>query len=136
MGRNPQWAPEKPDLSLTESVTGERTGDIRRANLDGSNAHLVKDLMRVLGGIAIDAVNDKLYITKPVDVTLTIYGVNGQVVRALALGHQAAGTYQSRSRAAYWDGRNEYGEPVASGLYFYTLTTGDFTATRKMLIRK
>ena len=70
------------------------------------------------------------------DVTLTIYAVDGQTVRQLELGHQAPGTYQTRSRAAYWDGRNEYGEPVASGLYFYTLTAGDFTATRKMLIRK
>ncbi len=70
------------------------------------------------------------------EVTLTIYAVDGQAVRQLELGHQAAGTYQTRSRAAHWDGRNEYGEPVASGLYFYTLTTGDFTATRKMLIRK
>ena len=69
-------------------------------------------------------------------VTVTIYDINGQVVRRLALGHQAAGIYQSRSRAAYWDGRNAFGEPVASGLYFYTLTAGDFTATRKMLIRK
>ena len=69
-------------------------------------------------------------------VTLTIYDLNGQVVRRLALGHQAAGIYQSRSRAAYWDGKNAFGEPVASGLYFYTLSAGDFTATRKMLIRK
>ena len=75
-------------------------------------------------------------LAEPADVTLTIYGVNGQVVRELALGHQAAGIYQSRSRAAYWDGRNAVGEPVASGLYFYTLTAGDFSATRKMLIRK
>ena len=70
------------------------------------------------------------------DVTLTIYASNGQAVRQLTLGHQAAGTYQSRSRAAYWDGSNAVGEPVASGVYFYTLTAGDFTATRKMLIRK
>ena len=70
------------------------------------------------------------------NVTVTIYDINGQVVRQLALGHQAAGIYQSRSRAAYWDGKNAFGEPVASGLYFYTLTAGDFTATRKMLIRK
>ena len=70
------------------------------------------------------------------NVTLTIYDINGQVVRRLALGHQAAGIYQSRSRAAYWDGKNAFGEPVASGLYFYTLSAGDFTATRKMLIRK
>ena len=49
------------------------------------------------------------------EVTLTIYAVDGQTVRQLELGHQAPGTYQTRSRAAYWDGRNEYGEPVASG---------------------
>ena len=75
-------------------------------------------------------------LAKPADVTLTIYAVNGQIVRRLALGHQLVGTYQSKNRAAYWDGRNTVGEPVASGLYFYTFTAGDFTATRKMLIRK
>ena len=69
-------------------------------------------------------------------MTLTIYDMNGQRVRRLGLGHQAAGMYQSRSRAAYWDGRNQLGESVASGLYFYTLTAGEFTATRRMLILK
>ncbi|MDE0687245.1 MAG: T9SS type A sorting domain-containing protein [Candidatus Poribacteria bacterium] len=76
------------------------------------------------------------HLSKDAEVTLRIYALNGQVVRTLVLGYQAAGIYQSRSRAAYWDGRNAFGEPVASGLYFYTLTAGDFTATRKMLIRK
>ena len=70
------------------------------------------------------------------DVTLTIYAVDGTLVRKLALGHRAAGVYQSKSRAAYWDGRNELDEPVASGIYFYTLTAGDFSATGKMLVRK
>ena len=70
------------------------------------------------------------------DVSIAIYAADGSLVRTLALGHQAAGVYKSRSRAAYWDGKNELGEPVASGVYFYTLTAGDFTATRKMLIRK
>ena len=70
------------------------------------------------------------------DVTLRIYSVDGTLVRTLSLGHQPVGMYQSRSRAAYWDGRNTVGEPVASGVYFYTLTAGDFTATRKMLIMK
>ncbi|MYF99681.1 T9SS type A sorting domain-containing protein [Candidatus Poribacteria bacterium] len=70
------------------------------------------------------------------DITLTIYAPNGHEVRKLALGNQAAGIYQNRNRAAYWDGRNQLGEPVASGVYFYTITAGDFTATRKMLIRK
>ena len=72
----------------------------------------------------------------PADVTLTIYDMSGGVVRRLTLGHQAAGVYYSRSRAAYWDGKNESGEKVATGVYFYTLTAGEFTATRKMLIRK
>ena len=70
------------------------------------------------------------------DVTLTIYAADGAVVRTLAVGHQPAGTYQSRARAAYWNGRNAVGELVASGVYFYTLTAGDFRATRKLLIRK
>ena len=75
-------------------------------------------------------------LSKGAEVTLHIYAVNGTLVRTLTLGHQPAGMYQSRSRAVYWDGRNAFGEPVASGVYFYTLTAGDFTATRKMLIRK
>ncbi|MXY28475.1 T9SS type A sorting domain-containing protein, partial [Candidatus Poribacteria bacterium] len=75
-------------------------------------------------------------LSESADVSVSIYSVNGSLIRTLVLGHQAAGIYQSKSRAAYWDGRNEFGERVASGLYFYTLTAGDFTATRKMLIRK
>ncbi|MCY3742725.1 MAG: right-handed parallel beta-helix repeat-containing protein [Candidatus Poribacteria bacterium] len=75
-------------------------------------------------------------LATPADVTLRIHAVDGTLVRALSLGHKAIGTYQTRSRAAYWDGKNELGEPVASGVYFYTLTASDFNATRKMLIRK
>ena len=75
-------------------------------------------------------------LAKPTEVTLHIYAVDGTLVRTLSLGHKPVGIYQSRSRAAYWDGKNEVGEPVSSGIYFYTLTAGDFTATRKMLIRK
>lgn len=75
-------------------------------------------------------------LAAPADVSLSIYAVNGQIVRQLALGYQPAGVYQSQSKAVYWDGRNELGEPVASGVYFYTLSAGDITATRRMLIRK
>ena len=75
-------------------------------------------------------------LSKDSEVTITIYDTKGVSVRTLALGHQQAGIYQSRRRAAYWDGRNAVGEPVASGVYFYTLSAGDFTATRKLLIRK
>ena len=75
-------------------------------------------------------------LAAPAEVALTIYDMNGGTVRHLAVGHQAAGMYRSRGRAAYWDGRNQHGESVASGIYFYTLKTSEFTATRKMLIRK
>ena len=76
------------------------------------------------------------HLAKPAEVTLTLYTADGKVVRTLELGHQPAGFYQNRSRAAYWDGRNEVGERVASGVYFYTLTAGEFSTTRKMVIRK
>ena len=69
-------------------------------------------------------------------VALTIYDGSGGIVQTLGIGHQTAAVYESRSRAAYWDGRNNLGESVASGVYFYTLTAGDYSATRKMLILK
>ncbi|RKU12549.1 hypothetical protein C6503_17325 [Candidatus Poribacteria bacterium] len=75
-------------------------------------------------------------LAEPADVTLHIYSVKGALVRTLALGHRLSGMYYDKNRAAYWDGRNENGESVANGVYFYTLTAGEFTATRKMLIRK
>ena len=75
-------------------------------------------------------------LSESVAVDITIYSADGQLVRRLSFGYQPAGRYESQSRAAYWDGRNETGELVASGLYFYTLTAGKFSETRKMLIRK
>ena len=69
-------------------------------------------------------------------VTLTIYDGAGQVVRTLDVGHQIAAVYENRSKAIYWDGRNGLGEQVASGIYFYHLSAGDFSATRKMVILK
>ena len=76
------------------------------------------------------------HLSAPANVSLHIYAADGKSIRTLWLGHQPAGIYESRSRAAYWDGKNELGESVASGVYFYTVFIGDFTATRKMLIRK
>ena len=76
------------------------------------------------------------HLSESADVTLTIYAIDGKVVRHLDLGHQVAGFYQSKSRAAYWDGRNNGGERVVSGIYLYTLKAGEFAATRKLLIRK
>ena len=70
------------------------------------------------------------------DITLTIYDTKGILVRQLDLGYQMAGYYTDRTKAAYWDGRNNLGESVGSGVYFYQLETGDYSATRKMVILK
>ena len=75
-------------------------------------------------------------LAKASDVTITIYNMCGLVVRHLPLGHKLAGFYTSRSRAAHWDGRNVVGEKVAAGVYFCTFKAVDYTATRKMLVRK
>ncbi len=69
-------------------------------------------------------------------VALTIYDLNGQIVRTIDVGHQIAAVYENRSKAIYWDGRNEIGEQVASGVYFYHLSAGDYSTTRKMVILK
>ncbi len=75
-------------------------------------------------------------LAKPAAVSISIHSVDGKLIRTLELGHLPTGIYHNKSRAAYWDGRNEFGESVASGVYFYTFIAGDFTATRKMFIRK
>ena len=69
-------------------------------------------------------------------VKITIYNTQGVVIRTLQFGHQSAGYYTERDRAAYWDGRNALGEQVASGLYFYQLETDEMSSMRKMVILK
>ena len=76
------------------------------------------------------------HLAKASEVQITIYDVSGNVVRSLDIGHQSEGYYTNQNRAAYWDGTNEMGETVASGTYFYSLTAGDFSATRRMVILK
>ena len=75
-------------------------------------------------------------LAEPAEVSISIYTADGKLVRTLELGHQSVGIYESHSQAAHWDGRNEVGESIASGLYFFTFTAGKFVATRRMLIRK
>ena len=76
------------------------------------------------------------HLAKATDVQITIYNMHGIVVRNLELGHLSAGYYMSRSQSAYWDGKNAFGEPVASGIYFYQLQADTVSPLRKMVILK
>ncbi|MYF99113.1 T9SS type A sorting domain-containing protein [Candidatus Poribacteria bacterium] len=75
-------------------------------------------------------------LSRDSNVTIDIHGTSGSLVRTLDLGHKSIGAYMTSSSAAYWDGKNSAGESVASGIYFYTLKTDDFSTTRKMVILK
>ena len=75
-------------------------------------------------------------LAREAEVAITIYDTKGTPVRRLALGNQAAGYYAERGKAAYWDGRNEDGEAVASGIYIYQFRAGDYAASRRMVIVK
>ena len=69
-------------------------------------------------------------------VEISIYNSTGKLIRQLEVGWQPAGNYQDKDQSAYWDGRNKLGEPVASGVYFYTIRSGKYSDTRKMLLMK
>jgi len=69
-------------------------------------------------------------------VTIKIYSASGKLIRLMQLGDHNAGVYSAKDKSAYWDGRNQSGESVTSGMYFYTLEAGGFRATRRMLIMK
>ena len=75
-------------------------------------------------------------LAEDASVSVTIYGASGSLVRTIDVGFTPAAVYEGRSDAIYWDGRNNFGEQVSSGIYFYHLNAGDFSATRKMVIVK
>ncbi|MBC8235189.1 T9SS type A sorting domain-containing protein, partial [bacterium] len=70
------------------------------------------------------------------EVRIEIHNASGQLVKTLHLGYKEAGYYLNREKAAFWDGKNDRGERVASGIYFYTMQTRNFTATGKVVILK
>lgn len=76
------------------------------------------------------------HLTEGASIAIQIYDAQGTPVRKLDLGQKSAGTYLAREAAAYWDGRNDYGELLSSGLYFYQLRAAEFSATRRMILAK
>ncbi|HEX28731.1 TPA: T9SS type A sorting domain-containing protein, partial [Candidatus Poribacteria bacterium] len=75
-------------------------------------------------------------LSKESDVKIEIYDISGRLIRVLNLGRLKAGRYISRDKAAYWDGRNQNGELVSSGIYYYVIQAGQFRQMRKMVILK
>jgi flagellar hook assembly protein FlgD len=75
-------------------------------------------------------------LAEDASVTINIYGTKGNLIRRFDIGKQEAGTYISRDRSLYWDGRNNMGERVSSGIYFYQLQAGKFNAVRRLVIMK
>ena len=147
----PGLSPDKAvDLPFTAK---EVQGWIRDAKAAGIDAHDITVLEQLLAAVTRtppkktvllanypNPFNPETWIpyqlSEAAAVTVTIHASDGKLVHTLELGQRPAGIYQTKGRAAYWDGRNASNEPVASGVYFYTLTAGDFSATRKMVIRK
>ena len=76
------------------------------------------------------------HLADPASITVRIYNVKGELIRSIDVGQQAAGAYTNRQRAAYWDGKNDAGQSVASGVYFYQLLADDFSETRRMVVMK
>ena len=148
----PALAQQLPSLPFTAQELQQWIRDAKHQNLNPRGIAVLEHLLAALTSSKVLTIETALLpnypnpfnpetwipyqLAEPAEVMLTIYDVNGRVIRTLALGHQPAGIYTNRGRAVYWDGRNALGELVASGVYFYTLTAGDFTATRKLLIRK
>ncbi len=71
-------------------------------------------------------------LASPADVILSIYSVNGQLVKREELGWLSPNSYGNLS----WDGKDQQGRPVASGIYFYQIKANNFTDTKKMLLIK
>ena len=148
----PTVAQELPTLPFTAQEVQQWIQDAKEQGIDAEGIATLEQLLRVVLQQAArpqetallanypNPFNPETWIpyqlAKPAEVTVSIHTADGKLVRTLALGQLPAGVYQDKDRAAYWDGKNEQGESVASGVYFYTLKAGEFAATKKMLIRK
>ena len=130
-------------------------------NTEGQASPLILDTVQLSGSSSIAKINGMVTILPPKSlllqnypnpfnpetwipfklatdspVMISIYNAKGQVIRTIFLGTKQAGVYINKAQAAYWDGRDSFGQKVASGLYFYNLQAGEFAATRKMVIMK
>ena len=129
-----QWLTQAQQLDLTQRVYLRGI-----ATLEQLLANLTPKETTLLGYYPFPLYTAEVWIfyqlATPADVMLTLSSPDGEIVRVLEIGHQAAGIYQHRNHAAYWDGRDAQGELLGSGTYFYTLTAGDFAETKRIWVR-
>ncbi len=136
-------------IALSGGATPRKNLSTGSAALSGFHENHISDpldlMVTGLGGGAIgqnipNPFNPETWIpyqlTEDADVAIKIHNVTGELVRTLDLGYKPAALYISRDKSAYWDGRNEAGEQVSSGVYFYSIQAGDFAATKKMVVAK
>ena len=131
-----------PDGNVESQTTGFKVtpehlaNAVLSVNLDGIGQPMQNQLLQNYPNPFNPETWIPYQLSKDSPVSVSIYDTTGQLVRTLSLGFQSAGFYNSRERAAYWDGRNALGERVASGIYFYQLTTPSFEQTRQLVIVK
>ncbi|MEW5766393.1 MAG: fibronectin type III domain-containing protein [bacterium] len=137
------------------SFVGEGEFSIDQVALGSAEADLISaDVTALIAGEVIKAIptRTKLYQNFPnplnpetlipfdlateAQVTINIYNLSGQLIRTLDLGKREAGSYVDKDKAAFWNGRDNAGAEVSSGVYLYQIKAGDFTSTRKMIVLK
>lgn len=127
--------PDFTNITLEEVSFGE---NIHVAKIDGSIE--VLPTRTVLLANYPNPFNPETWIpyrlAEDATVKVSIYDSKGRMVKVIDLGHKPAGSYVHKDRAVYWDGRNNAGEDVASGIYYYQLQAGRFSAVRKLVVQK
>jgi len=137
---NPSRVRFEFDVSCWAKVGGGGAPGIKPIIGQAQRIHIVIPIVSALAQNYPNPFNPDTWIpyelAQSCDVKIVIYDIQGRLVRLLDLGHREIGQYITKEQAAHWNGRNDAGEAVSSGIYFYQIQAGDFKAMRKMVILK
>jgi len=124
------------ELYRISDVLGVKPNDVRSGNLPAQLGMVKNELMPNYPNPFNPDTWIPYQLENDADVIVRIYTESGKVIRTLNLGHKTAGKHINKEESAHWDGKNESGEKVSSGIYFYSIKMGDFTAIKKMIVQK